>query len=69
MALLRLCANSDLDYSMRTVPPPLFEHAALEHDAAVNACLSNILACPDAPATSMLAALHQARLPISMGDG
>eukprot|EP00965_Chrysotila_dentata_P085704 2827542-Pleurochrysis_carterae.AAC.1 len=46
--------------SMRTVPPPLTEHATLEHDSAVDACLSDVIACPDAPATSMLTALHQA---------
>eukprot|EP00965_Chrysotila_dentata_P003425 111416-Pleurochrysis_carterae.AAC.1 len=62
-----LCANTGLDYLMRTFPPPLTEHAALEHAMAVNACLSDIIACPDAPATSMLAAPQQARLPISMG--
>eukprot|EP00965_Chrysotila_dentata_P232570 6199053-Pleurochrysis_carterae.AAC.1 len=67
MALLRLCANTGLDYSMRTFPPPFTEHAALEHVAAVDACLSDILACPHQPPACMLAALHQARLPISMG--
>eukprot|EP00965_Chrysotila_dentata_P095982 3171532-Pleurochrysis_carterae.AAC.1 len=68
MALLRFCANTGRDYSMHTVPPPLTQHAAyLEHDAAVDACLSDIVACLDAPATSMFAALHQARLLISMG--
>eukprot|EP00965_Chrysotila_dentata_P135631 4484200-Pleurochrysis_carterae.AAC.1 len=44
----------------------LTEHAASKQDAAVDTCLSDIIACPDAPAIRMHTALHLARLPISM---
>eukprot|EP00965_Chrysotila_dentata_P236385 6201280-Pleurochrysis_carterae.AAC.7 len=65
--LLCQCANTDLNYTLCTVPPSLTEQCALEHDVAINTAVASVLACPHATASDMFAAVHQARLPVSRG--
>eukprot|EP00965_Chrysotila_dentata_P237217 6201757-Pleurochrysis_carterae.AAC.2 len=67
MLLLRHCANADLNHSLRTVTSSLTSVSALQHDSAVDRCLSDILACPAAPASDIIAAGQRAHLPIAMG--
>ena len=43
MLLLQFCANPQVGFWLRVVPPPLIEQAALEFDAAVGRCLGSSL--------------------------
>eukprot|EP00965_Chrysotila_dentata_P252895 6210936-Pleurochrysis_carterae.AAC.1 len=54
---------------IRTVTACLTNGFALQHNSAVDSCLSDILACPAAaPASDIIAPRQRARLPIAMGS-
>jgi hypothetical protein len=66
LLLLQFCANPQVGFWLRVVPPPLIEQAALEFDAAVGRCLGSSLRAT-MHSEEWERALRQAGLPPRMG--
>ena len=67
MQINRFCANTSLNYFMRTMGSAATRAAAARHDALVEECLFRMLGSTSATATERSRAIQQARLPVKLG--
>ena len=67
LCILRYCANTQLTYFLRTMPPSVTIDAARRHDAIIEEALHGIVLTAAATVRERELAFRQARLPVKMG--